>query len=661
MNVRNIGSVLDGKYQILSRLGSGGMGEVYRVRHLHLDELRVIKVLRQDLAGDTTVAKRFLQEARTATQIKHPNVAILYDFSQLADGSFYMVWEHIDGQDVGTWLRDRGPFPARLAVQLAAQALHGLDAIHGAGVIHRDISPDNLMITRDAKGRYQVKIIDLGLAKALEADGTSDLTEEGSFLGKMRYCSPEQAEEDAPDLDQRSDIYSLAVVLYEMICGRPPFDSESPHGLLIKRLTEDPLPLTGRNPEVMVPETLDRVVLKGLEKSRERRYPSAQAFLAELERTAELLRRSAETVRPAAKPAGDAVRQELSKEEKSSLLAQINAAARRAKSGTRLLAQADAAVDEGQLDRARELVAKIEESEPRLEGLAALRQRIDGAEKRESERRRVTEAEQMVEGYLKQRKAALARFALQALLEIAPEHPRRDDYENWVRLLDEEERQQKRAEEAFEAGRKAARAGDWATARRQLVLVEDNDLSGDLGGRLAAEIESGEKGRAQSAEVAEIRARLDQCLGDRNPAGANRELAALTGLDVARVTLQDYRRRIEELQGSLDDAADAQRLVELFREKLTAGELSQAKEVAERFSEHHPGDRRGGDFRAEVARLEDRQRKNQALEAGIRQLEQLLDAGELRQAELALRIVVQMGPDHPRRRELEDRLQALRG
>ena len=228
LSVRNIGSVLDGKYQILSRLGTGGMGEVYRVRHLHLDELRVIKVLRQDLAGDVTLARRFQQEARTATQIKHSNVAILYDFSQLADSSYYMVWEHIDGQDVGTWLRDRGPFPSRLAVQLGIQALQGLDAIHGAGVIHRDISPDNLMITRDGKGRYLVKIIDLGLAKALETEAGAELTEAGSFLGKMRYCSPEQAGEGTGDLDQRSDLYSLAVVLYEMITGLPPFDSQSP-------------------------------------------------------------------------------------------------------------------------------------------------------------------------------------------------------------------------------------------------------------------------------------------------------------------------------------------------------------------------------------------------------------------------------------------------
>ena len=168
---RDSGTVLDGKYEILDRLATGGMGEVWRARHIHLQELRVIKILRADRATDPHALQRFAQEARIATQIKHPNVAILYDFSRLPDGSFYMVWEHIEGEDVGTCLRHRGPFPVPLAIELGIQALRGLDAIHTAGVIHRDLSPDNLMITRDRRGRPLVKIIDLGLAKNLRASG----------------------------------------------------------------------------------------------------------------------------------------------------------------------------------------------------------------------------------------------------------------------------------------------------------------------------------------------------------------------------------------------------------------------------------------------------------------------------------------------------------
>ena len=261
MNVREPGSVLDGKYEISQRLGSGGMGEVYLVRHLHLQELRVVKILRQDLAADPSAQKRFMREARLATQIKHPNVAILYDFSRLADGSFYMVWEHIEGEDVGDRLRRAGPFPVPVAVHLGIQALRGLEAVHASGVIHRDLSPDNLMLTEDRRGQTDIKIIDLGLARTLEADANFEITQVGMFMGKLQYCSPEQAgAASGQTLDARSDLYSFALVLYEMIAGMPPFDSENQAGFIFKRLSEDPLPLIGRNPRIEVPDELDRVV-----------------------------------------------------------------------------------------------------------------------------------------------------------------------------------------------------------------------------------------------------------------------------------------------------------------------------------------------------------------------------------------------------------------
>ena len=234
MSAREIGSVLDGKYEIVERLAAGGMGEVFRVRHVHLHEMRVIKILRQDRAADPSAIQRFSQEARIATQIKHANVAILYDFSRLPDGSFYMVWEHIQGEDVSSWLREKGPFPLQLAVELGIQGLRGLEAIHSAGVIHRDLSPDNLMITRDLKGRHQVKIIDLGLAKNLATPASNlEITQAGMFMGKLMYCSPEQAGglKEGTAIDHRSDLYSFGAVLYEMIAGLPPFDSENQQGL----------------------------------------------------------------------------------------------------------------------------------------------------------------------------------------------------------------------------------------------------------------------------------------------------------------------------------------------------------------------------------------------------------------------------------------------
>ena len=142
MYEREPGTVLDGKYEILRRIGGGGMGEVFMVRHLHLEEQRVIKILRPEQASEPAAQARFLRAARTATQIKHPNVAILYDYSSLPDSSFFMVWEYIEGTDVSSWIDEHGPVPLDDAVAIGIQALRGLEAIHSVGVIHRDISPD---------------------------------------------------------------------------------------------------------------------------------------------------------------------------------------------------------------------------------------------------------------------------------------------------------------------------------------------------------------------------------------------------------------------------------------------------------------------------------------------------------------------------------------
>ena len=159
--------LLDGKYQIIDRLGVGGMGEIFKVRHIHLNELRVIKIMRPNVAADDQGLQRFLQEARTSTMIKHKNLAMLYDFAQLDDGSYYMVWEFIDGTNIQKWIAQNGPMPARLTVEIAIQALNGLEHLHSMDLIHRDISPENIMLSQDTKGKLVVKVIDFGIAKQL--------------------------------------------------------------------------------------------------------------------------------------------------------------------------------------------------------------------------------------------------------------------------------------------------------------------------------------------------------------------------------------------------------------------------------------------------------------------------------------------------------------
>ena len=278
--------LLDGKYQILDRLGIGGMGEIFKVRHIHLNELRVIKIMRPNVAADDQGMQRFLQEARTSTMIKHKNLAMLYDFAQLDDGSYYMVWEFIDGTNIQKWIGQNGAMPARLAIEISVQALSGLDHLHSMGLIHRDISPENIMLSQDHHGKLLVKVIDFGIAKQLaEGEGSQGLTQTGMFLGKLKYASPEQAGflKEGEHLDPRSDLYSFGIVMYEMLAGRAPFQATNPHGYILKHVTEKPLPIHDLNPAVRVPPQLESVIMKSLEKSRDNRYATAADFEHALE------------------------------------------------------------------------------------------------------------------------------------------------------------------------------------------------------------------------------------------------------------------------------------------------------------------------------------------------------------------------------------------
>ena len=273
--------LIDGKYQILDRLGVGGMGEIFKVRHIHLNELRVIKIMRPNVAQDDQGLQRFLQEARTSTMIKHKNLAMLYDFAQLEDGSYYMVWEFIDGTNIQKWIAQNGPTPPRLAIEISIQALHGLDHLHQMDLIHRDISPENIMLSQDQKGKLLVKVIDFGIAKQLaEGEGGQGLTQTGMFLGKLKYASPEQAGflKEGEHLDPRSDLYSFGIVMYEMLAGRAPFQATNPHGYILKHVTEKPQPIAELNPNVKVPAHLEAVIMKSLEKNRDNRYPTAGDF-----------------------------------------------------------------------------------------------------------------------------------------------------------------------------------------------------------------------------------------------------------------------------------------------------------------------------------------------------------------------------------------------
>lgn len=279
----SIGEIFDDKYEILSFLGAGGMGEIYKVRHIHLEDVRVIKIMRQAFAQEEQDLKRFLLEAKIATKLHHPNVAILYDFSQYKTGLFYMVWEYIPGYDLSHILKKCGRMPPGIAIYFMSQALDGLGFIHKNGIIHRDISPENLMVYKDQFGDYKLKIIDLGIAKTT---GLVDqhLTQTGMFLGKLKYCSPEQvgALEEGEKIDGRTDIYSIALVLYEMLSGKSAIYSTTPYGYIHKHITQIPDPL--KLPELNEEENkkLNEVIFKALEKNRKNRFQTAEQFKEEL-------------------------------------------------------------------------------------------------------------------------------------------------------------------------------------------------------------------------------------------------------------------------------------------------------------------------------------------------------------------------------------------
>lgn len=275
------GDRIGGKYEVLSLLGVGGMGEVFKVRHLSLEDTRCIKLMRSDVMDNEQFRARFLREARVATRIHHPNVAVIHDFDTSESGQHFLVSEFIDGITIRQWSRRHGRFPVDLAVHLVLQVLSGLRHIHARGLLHRDISGDNIMITLDHDELPLAKIIDLGIAKLV--GGTSDMThatQVGSFVGNPKYSSPEQLGmlDDDESLDARTDIYSLGVVFYEMLTGRPPFTSRSPQGYLAKHLTQLPPPFSEVASDLVAPEGLEDVVRRSLEKNRDSRYDSARSF-----------------------------------------------------------------------------------------------------------------------------------------------------------------------------------------------------------------------------------------------------------------------------------------------------------------------------------------------------------------------------------------------
>ena len=289
---------VEGKYEILQKLREGGMGSIYLVRHRLLHELRVVKVLRSQLRDEKDLRERFVREARTAIQLRHPNVAQLYEFEVDADGTAYMVLEYIEGRTLEGVASEPRSWSLRLKLEVLHQCLRALGFLHRKGFVHRDIAPDNVMLTNDQDGHPLAKLLDLGIVKALRAD--DGLTGTAMFVGKVRYASPEQLEHGK--VDPRSDLYSLSVVFYEILTGLHPFPGGDLRSVMSGHLFKPPVPFEVSDPEGRVPDEVRALVLAGLEKDREARLPSAEEYRRRIE-ALEAWRRPLETLEPAEPPA----------------------------------------------------------------------------------------------------------------------------------------------------------------------------------------------------------------------------------------------------------------------------------------------------------------------------------------------------------------------
>ena len=276
----DVGQVLAGKYRVERVLGVGGMGAVVAARHLELGELRAVKVLLPEARRDATAVERFMREARIAVRLKNEHVVRIHDVGRLEAGEPYIVMEYLEGQDLKEILQT-GPLPWQLAVDFVLQVLEALAEAHAGGLVHRDLKPANIFITRDNDGRPSAKVLDFGISKLVikQPGSPIDMKKTTGLLGSPFYMPPEQILSTS-DVDVRADLWSLGAILYELICGVPPFQGESITLLCVAVLNDPPIPPCRLRPEI--PPGLERVVLHCLEKDRERRYPSTVELAVDL-------------------------------------------------------------------------------------------------------------------------------------------------------------------------------------------------------------------------------------------------------------------------------------------------------------------------------------------------------------------------------------------
>jgi hypothetical protein len=270
-----VGQIIAERYHVLRKLGEGGMGQVYLAEHVKMGRQSAVKVMNPAMVHDADAIGRFNREAANASRINHPNVAGIYDFGETPEGLVYLAMEFIEGETVTDIVKHNGALPPQRAAEITRQAAEGLHVAHGMGIVHRDLKPDNIMVSKDRDGLDCVKVVDFGIAKA-QGSESQKVTRTGMVIGTPEYMSPEQLAGDK--LDGRTDLYSLALVAFNMLTGQLPFPGDTAQTSMIMRLTEKPKRLMEMKPDQDWPLEVQQVMDKALEREASKRYASAREF-----------------------------------------------------------------------------------------------------------------------------------------------------------------------------------------------------------------------------------------------------------------------------------------------------------------------------------------------------------------------------------------------